>query len=451
MPAVWRSVLTRPVASAGSREAARGTAGGIAQRFPAWLGRALRPVGCRPVRWGIAVAAVLASLGWAAVSVLLPDAVNTRTTCVYTAGSRSALNSFDQLTGQQVNCVLLYNDANTTWSEWAKPWFTDSARGDADWRQWLSVDRAARRVVLSQEMVPDGVPSNWREIGAAGGYDGYARQLAANLVAAGMGNAVIRLGHEMNGTWYHDALGNDPGQYGDWAAYWARIVKAMRSVPGARFLFDWNVNAGYRNIPLDDYYPGDSVVDVIGVDVYDSGMPGHPRDPAMRWTRLDHEPGGLAQVVAFARRHGKPLSVPEWGVVNASGGGLGDDPAYVTGIADTIKDNNVVYEAYFDRAVGGVMVLQDAPQSLRLWVKYFGQQGTVRGRSWLGSAPPTRPARQIASAQERSGDALGDHVPAVLGQPAVVTPCAAGIGPVEIAGEPRLDRLGYRDGGGLAD
>jgi hypothetical protein len=405
MRAARRSVLTSPMTSAGGQESEPGTAGGIAQRCRVWIRRAWRPVGWRPVRWGVAVAAVLAGLGWAAVSVWLPGPLNTKTTCVYTANSRSALNGFDQLTGQQVSCVLLYNDTNTTWSEWAKPWFTDSHGGDTDWGQWLSADRAARRVVISQEMVPDGVPSNWREIGAAGGYEEYARQLAVNLVAAGMGNAVIRLGHEMNGNWYHDALGNDPAQYGGWAAYWARIVKVMRSVPGARFLFDWNVNVGYRNIPLVDYYPGDSVVDMIGIDVYDSGMPGNPRDPAVRWTRLNHEPGGLAQIVAFARWHGKPLSVPEWGVVNASGGGLGDDPAYVTGIADTIKDNNVVYQAYFNRAVGGVMVLKDAPRSLQLWVKYFGPQGTVQGRSWLRSAAPTPTWPGRRSPQLRSAPA----------------------------------------------
>jgi hypothetical protein len=336
----------------------------------------------RMAGWVLAVAAILAGVG-AGITLWFPHPPNTKTTCLYTGGSVSALTSFARLTGQQVNCVLLYNDANTTWSEWAKPWFTEPSAGDADWRGWLGADPAVRRVVLSQEMVPDHVPSNWRELGAAGAYDGYARQLAANLVAAGMGNAVIRLGHEMNGTWYHDSLGNDPAQYGDWTAYWARIARAMRSAPGAHFLFDWNVNVGYRNIPLDSYYPGDSVVDVIGVDIYDSGMPGNPRNPAVRWARLDSEPGGLAEIVAFARKHDKPLSFPEWGVVNAAGGGLGDDPAYVTGIASAIKDNDVVYQAYFDRAVGGTMVLQDAPQSLRLWVKYFGPQGIIGGRPWL--------------------------------------------------------------------
>jgi hypothetical protein len=331
------------------------------------------------VALALALAAILMIVGGVTLfSSSSPRSLDTKTTCVYTDGSINALTGFTGLTGQPVSCVLLYNDSNTTWSQWASPWFAQPKYG---WQQWLRAE-PARRVVLSQELVPDQVPSNWRELGAAGAYDRYARQLAVTLVAAGMGNAVIRLGHEMNGTWYHDSLGNDPAQYGAWTAYWARIVRAMRSVPGAHFLFDWNVNAGFRNIPFSSYYPGDDVVDVIGVDIYDSGMPGDPRDPAVRWTRLEKEPGGLAQIVAFAREHGKPLSFPEWGVVTTADGGLGDDPAYVTGIATAVKDNDVLFQAYFDRATGGVMPLQDAPRSLRTWVKYFGRQGVIDGHSW---------------------------------------------------------------------
>lgn len=336
----------------------------------------------RAVGWGLAAAASLVSIGWAAAVFWFPHPLNSKTVCLYTSGSVSDLTSFTKLTGQQVNCALLYSDSNADWSQWTHPWFTQPSADDTNWRRWLSADPAVRRVVLSQEMVPDQVPPNWRELGAAGAYDRYARQLAANLVAAGMGRAVIRLGHEMNGTWYHDGLGNNPSQYQDWVAYWARIVRAMRSVPGAHFLFDWNVNAGYRDIPLGSYYPGDSVVDVIGVDIYDSGMPGNPSNPTARWVSLDREPGGLAQIVEFARKHHKPLSFPEWGIVSATSGGLGDDPVYVTGIAAAVRDNNVVYQAYFDRAVGGVMMLQDAPQSLRLWERYFGSHGTIPGRPW---------------------------------------------------------------------
>ena len=387
-----RTVLAGAITPGGGSAAPPGTTARHG-RPRAWRTR-------RAVGYGLVAAALLAGAVWALLYFLFPHPLDTKTTCLYTGGSVSALTSFARLTGQPVNCAVLYSDSNTTWAEWQKPWFTEPSADDAAWRSWLRADPAERRVVLSQEMVPDDVPSNWRELGAAGAYDGHARQLATSLVAAGMGNAVIRLGHEMNGTWYHDSLGNDPARYGDWSAYWARIVKVMRSVPGARFLFDWNVNAGYRNIPLASYYPGDNVVDVIGIDVYDSGMPGNPSNPAVRWARLNSEPTGLAEIAAFARKHGKPLSLPEWGVASVSGGGVGDDPAYVTGIASVVKDNDVVYQAYFDRPTGGVMMLQDAPRSLRLWVKYFGPRGPIQGRPWLrpraqlqpSSAPATRSA-----------------------------------------------------------
>ncbi len=55
----------------------------------------------------------------------------------------------------------------------------------------------------------------------------------------------------------------------------------MRSVPGASFRFDWTINAGYRPIPFNDYYPGNDVVDIIGMDVYDfwPGPAAGPADP----------------------------------------------------------------------------------------------------------------------------------------------------------------------------
>jgi hypothetical protein len=338
----------------------------------------------------LALAAILVVAGVVAGAVTLasrpgsspppaPRSLDTKTSCVYTGGTTAGLASFAQLTGQPVNCVLVYDDSNATWSHWADPWF---AQSKYDWQPWLRADPAGRRVVISQEMIPDQVPSNWRELGADGAYDRYARELAANLVAAGMGNAVIRLGHEMNGSWYQDNVGNDPAQYQAWDAYWVQIVKTMRSVPGAHFVFDWNISTGGRDIPFSSYYPGNDVVNVIGVDVYDSDVPGDPSDPAVRWTSLENKPGGLGQIVAFARQHGKPLSFPEWGVVSAEDGGLGDDSVFATGIATVIKDNKVLYQAYFDHATGGVLTLADAPRTLRVWEQYFGRRGVINERPW---------------------------------------------------------------------
>ncbi len=84
----------------------------------------------------------------------------------------------------------------------------------------------------------------------------------------------------------------------------------MRSVPGANFRFDWTVNAVSRDIPLVDYYPGDDVVNIIGIDAYDAGL---PADTSDRWSTLYNEPGGLADVLAFAKAHHKPLGVSRSG------------------------------------------------------------------------------------------------------------------------------------------
>lgn len=314
--------------------------------------------------------------------LLGPPPLGSKTVCVYT-GSISSLTALSELAGTPINCTVAYNDANPTWNQWVDPWFTHPRpSADTDWSSWIKADPAVRRVVVTQEMIPDNVPANWRVLGAHGTYDHYARELAANLVAAGLGNAIIRLGHEMNGTWYHDSVGDNPAQYRDWAEYWARIVRAMRSVKGAHFLFDWNVNAGYRDIPLNTFYPGNDVVDMIGIDIYDAGMPGNPGNQAARWASLDREPDGLAQIAAFARAHGKPLSFPEWAMVSAGTGGAGDDPAYIRGIAAAIKNNNVVYQSYWDKSAGGVLPLQNVPEALSLWKQYFGRGGILAGRPW---------------------------------------------------------------------
>jgi len=331
----------------------------------------------------LAAVAVLAVAGTGVWALWPPSQpLNSRTACAYTGDVTSSLTAFARATGQPVNCAVLFNDSATTWDQWAGPWFIHPVAGGTDWARWVRADPGQRRLVITQELVPGDVPANWRVLGAQGSYDRYARRLAANLVAAGLGQSVIRLGHEMNTLENHDSLGSDPGQYRDWATYWARVVRAMRSVPGAHFLFDWNVNAGYKDIPLSSYYPGDSVVDIIGADLYDSGVPGNPAPSAARWQALAGEPGGLATIVAFARQHDKPLSFPEWGLVSAADGGGGDDPDYVSQLAAQIAAVPVVYQGYFDRPTGSVLPLQRAPRSLAAWKRAFGPGGPAAGHPW---------------------------------------------------------------------
>jgi hypothetical protein len=223
-------------------------------------------------------------------------------------------------------------------------------------------------------MVPNDAPSDWAVLGAQGAYDGYARQLAENLVSEGMGNSVIRLGWEANDTSNpENELPSDSSEYADWATYWDNIVSSMRAVPGANFQFDWTVNQYYRPLPLADWYPGDNFVDIIGIDAYDSGIYTSGLTPEQRWLDLLGEQDGLSAVAAFAAEHGKPLSIAEWGLADSSVGGAGDDPTYVEGLGSFIATHDVEYNSYFYSTAPGnnLLYLTDAPLSLAAYQQSF--------------------------------------------------------------------------------
>lgn len=269
--------------------------------------------------------------------------------CAYSSHSIATLHTVGEIVGGELSCAVVYNDAAPTWPAWERPWFLTHTNPDRNWAAWQREDPHRRRLIITQNLFPGSENgADWLALGASGAYAAHARALARNLVAAGQGGAVIRLGHEANGTWYRDSLGTTQRDFDLWRRFWRTTVLAMRSVPGARFRFDWCVNAAVRAIPLASWYPGDDVVDIVGVDAYDAGIradvPG-----AERWATVYGRPGGVRDVARFAREHGKPLSIPEWGIGPRGGTAAtgGDDPEYVRGILGVARANDVAYQAYF--------------------------------------------------------------------------------------------------------
>ena len=148
-------------------------------------------------------------------------------------------------------------------------------------------------------------------------------------------------------------------------------MQAMRAVPGSHLLFDWNVNANYRDIPLADFYPGNAYVDLVGIDFYDtSGVTLPPVGNPSRWTALTREPDSLTEVAAFAAAHHKPLSFPEWATVASQG----DDAAYVTSMGSFVDRHDVAFQSWFDAGDNGILQLSpgQAPRSLHAYIKAFG-------------------------------------------------------------------------------
>jgi hypothetical protein len=211
--------------------------------------------------------------------------------------------------------------------------------------------------------------------------------IAQQLVAAGQGNDIIRLGVEMNGPW---ATTNYDGNPQDFINAYNNAAEAMKAVPGANFSFDWNPADGeYNNIPTEDYYPGNANVNSIGVDIYDQNYGNTNSTPAETWNVLTTEAGGLNELAAFAQQQGKPLAIPEYAVAapygqagNANAGmyGSGDDPSFVNNIASFLntqaQNEGVAFQSYFDSAAGGVgTTLEDSPNSYAAYVQDYSDGG----------------------------------------------------------------------------
>jgi hypothetical protein len=299
---------------------------------------------------------------------------DSKTDCVYAAESISILQGFEQMVNHHFDCVLVYNNASPDWAGWDDPWFlTRHAPPGHDWQQWATAAGTHRELIITQGLFPSDLDgTNWLQAGASGAYDTYARTLARNLVAAGLGSSVIRLGHEANYTGSPWFIGTTRQSFQLWDEFWRQTVLAMRSVPGAHFLFDWCINAYWKPVPLAEWYPGNDVVNIIGIDTYDAGVPAGDA----RWSRLYNQPDGIKAVLQFAAAHGKPVSIPEWGLWTPGPTTLGggNDPAYVNGIASVVRHNPVAYQSYFYNHAAAALLSSD-PLSLSAYRQSFGGVG----------------------------------------------------------------------------
>ena len=259
-------------------------------------------------------------------------------------GGVEEIAAFEAWRGKDAGIVLSF-PAKRTWSE---------LRISSTWLSYWSRTAYRSKMVITLGMLPTEDRSASLATGATGAYNDHFRAAAANLVSAGMGNAVIRLGHELNGDWYPWAAQQDPHAF---AEFWRQVVTTMRSVPGQSFTFDWNVSVTSSFWDATEAYPGDSFVDYIGQDVYDKKYGDSGATPQERWTSMVEPSTGSRQGLQFwadfAARHGKPVSFAEWGLVGetselANGGAGGDSPYFVERMHNWFSTHDTAFEIYFD-------------------------------------------------------------------------------------------------------
>jgi hypothetical protein len=298
-------------------------------------------------RCALGAAGALAALPAAARSDgTLPEAARpsggtARRTLVGTYGGSGcdgvpAVAAFERWLGRDMDLVLDFVQFREDWTEMLQ---------HAEWmaRCWREAGRTP--VVSVPMLVEKGGRNVSLRRGAAGAYDAHFRRLAEILVAAGYGGVIIRLGWEFNGDWYVWSAG---GKEEAFIGHWRRIVATMRAVPGARFAFDWNPNLASAPVAA-RAYPGDDVVDFIGLDAYNHSWPAM-REPERRWRYLMEHTNGLRWHRDFAAARGKPRSFAEWGTGSrADGHGGGDDPLYVRNMLAWMREGEpVAYHCYWN-------------------------------------------------------------------------------------------------------
>jgi hypothetical protein len=221
----------------------------------------------------------------------------------------------------------------------------------------------ARNVVWSVPLTVKGTPL----ADVADGLHDAAFEAAAQAIADAQPKAIIRLGWEMNlatMAWFAG------GHEADYVSAFRRVVGIFRR-HSVEFKIDWCPGWGPQDSAADLAYPGDDVVDVIGLDIYDFKYEGSPE---ARWDQFYLKaPFGLEWHRGFAARHNKPMSYPEWGV-----GQFGDNPLFIEKMHGWLAGHrdSIAYAAYFD--VDGLWPTQidngRFPNSQRLFRQLFSRR-----------------------------------------------------------------------------
>lgn len=244
--------------------------------------------------------------------------------------------------------------AYDTWAHIASPFMLSTTK------TWLQ-QGSQYQEVISIGLCPDSgsAPSSSKPTlsqVASGTYDTYFTQLGQNInstLGALHSQVVIRLGWEGNGDWYQWGYGtanagfNSPTDFKNAYAHVVPLIKA--NAPNLKF--EWCLDTS-RSISggLIAAYPGDSVVDFIGADVYNHNNTGWLsilNGGNGQWT------GGLSALRTFAQSHGKHEAYTEWSNYHNANGVAGDDPFFIQMMYLWFNTGTVDHQCYWNSTSGG--------------------------------------------------------------------------------------------------
>jgi hypothetical protein len=269
----------------------------------------------------------------------------------------------------------------------------------------------------------------------------------------------LRIGWEQNGNWYPWSVSTEAEAQGYIAAF-QHISTLVHSISGIKVNVIWDpAEVGSSAVPTEAMYPGNSYVDIIGVDAYDSVYPlslydwsTHTTDATLaEWeanpVNLDHYWNypdatasaptgtgagfGLADAIAFAKANGKPLALPETGAGGSSASPSADDSVFPQYLATTLLAAGGPTIAFADLWDSGADTFSDGskPNEAAAWAAFVKEMNQ-------GDAGPTASAGSTTVVHGQTVN-LGSQVAALIipgqvGDTETVTAVSVTLGSVEL-------------------
>lgn len=187
----------------------------------------------------------------------------------------------------------------------------------------------------------------------------------AQTIAARDPNGIIRIGHEMNGTWYDWSQDSAAGTSAEFVLAFQHLVGIFRSV-SPNFTFVWNPGAGkWAGIDFLPTYPGDAYVDYVSFDMYeDAGWAAYSATD--RWNHfLANDGRGLDWLAEFTTQHDKQIAFDEWASAI-------DDGVFITQMHAWMSTHNVAYHMYWHSNAAFPGSFSDHPVNGATYKSLFG-------------------------------------------------------------------------------
>lgn len=259
------------------------------------------------------------------------------------------------------------NGTNGNWS-----WLTNPGTNYAwssTYGAWLA-SRPNRRFLLNLGLCSwigglGGNPGALLGEVAAGTHNSKFEQCANYFSSAGIatpGRVVyVNLAWEMNGNWFAWGLSTLSGTppttiTNNFKGAWQQAVTSIRNAQPSvnwKFCLCPNQDAWDSQAFVNAIWPGDSFVDLVGVNIYDTFVGYPPANDTTRQAAWDnfHAPR-LANLAAFASAHGKSMMSGEWGTGRRIDNGIevggGDNSIFINKFYQWATTNNVEILTHFD-------------------------------------------------------------------------------------------------------